>query len=341
MPVRRILFALVAAALLSGAGYAAYWFHVAGEVRKGVESWAAARRAEGWRVDWREMATGGFPGRVRLRLAEPTVARPDGLSWTADRLEAGARPFDLTRIGLSAPGRHRLGWGERTAELNAAGLDGVLALGAGGRVGELSLTGAGLKIVEAETTMEADGLSLTILPLAVAVPSHDTETVRFAAAAHGITLPVLPGLVLERRVALAEVNGRVMGDIPAAPPVAALAAWAADGGTVEIDHLTLEWAPLALEADGTLALDPRGQPLAALSARVRGFPDLMDRLAAAGSMDAGAAAAAKLMLSLLAKPDRTGRPAVAVPVSVQDGALWLGPARVAQVPPLAWLENPD
>lgn len=336
MPVRRILTIVLAAVLLSAAGYAAYWFHVAGELRKGVEGWAAERRANGWRVEWRELATAGFPGRVTLHVAEPALARPDGLAWRTGALVASARPWDLTRIALTAPGRHLLSWAGHDSELKAATLDGTLDLDRGGRLREISLAGSGLVLAAAGMDIAADALSLTVLPLAVSAASHDTETVRFAAAAHGITLPDLPGLVLERRIALAEINGRVLGPIPAAPPAASILAWAEDGGTLEIDHLALDWAPMALEADGTLALDPRGQPLAALSARVRGFPELMDRLAAAGTLDPAAAAAAKMMLSLMAKPDRAGRPAVPVPVSVQDGGVWLGPARVAQLPPVAW-----
>lgn len=336
MPLRRVLAIALAAVLLSGAGYAAYWFHVAGELRKGVESWAEQRRAVGWQVAWRDIATTGFPGRVRLRLARPALARTGGLAWQAETLEAAALPWELTRVSLAAPGRHHLAWGGNAAELTATGLDGVLDLDRSGRLRELALTGGGLTLESAGTALAADGISLTVRALDVAAPGHDSETVRFAAAAHGITLPDLPGLMLERRLALAEINGRVLGAIPAAPPATAILAWAEDGGTVEIDHLALDWSPMALEADGTLALDPRGQPLAALSARVRGFPELMDRLAAAGTLDPGAAAAAKMMLSLMAKPDRAGRPAVPVPVTVQDGGVWLGPARVAWMPPIEW-----
>jgi hypothetical protein len=127
-----------------------------------------------------------------------------------------------------------------------------------------------------------------------------------------------------------------MGDIPAAPPAEALGRWSADGGTVELDHVSLEWAPMAMEAQGTLALDPAGQPLASLATRMRGFAPLMDRLAQAGAVPVETAAAAKTVLMLMSKPDAKGRPSVPVPVSLQDGGLYLGPARVARVPPVNW-----
>lgn len=340
MPVRRILVAILLAALLSGAGYTAYWFHVAGELRKGVESWAAERRAAGWRVEWRSMALQGFPGRVRLLLAEPAISRPEGMMWHAETLAAGASAFDLTRITLAAPGRHELDWQGRAGSLDAAALTGELDL-ENGRLREVSLSGNGVVLAGAGQAIAAEALSLVVRPLAVAAATHDSETLRFAAAGHGITLPAIPGLVLDRKVAVAELSGRVLGPISPVAPFAALTAWAAEGGTIELDRMVLDWAPMMLDADGTVALDPRGQPLAALSARVRGFPELMDRLSASGALDPGAATAAKLLLSLMAKPDRQGRPAVPVPITVQDGGVWMGPARIATMPHLAWPEITD
>jgi hypothetical protein len=340
MPVRRVLVAIMLAALLSAAGYTAYWFHVAGELRKGVESWAAERRAVGWQIAWQDMATEGFPGRVRLHFAGPAISRADGMNWQAETLIASAQALTLTHISLAAPGRHQLSWRGGAATLDAAALTGELDLGHG-RLREASLAGRGLILTDDRVTIEAEGLTMLVRPLAVADPKHDSETLRFAAAAHDVTLPVLPGLVLDRTVAVAEMSGHVLGPIPQAPPFAALTAWAADGGTIELDRVVLDWAPMMLDADGTLALDPYGQPLAALSARVRGFPALMDRLSAAGLLDPGAATAAKLMLSLMAKPDRQGRPAVPVPVTVQDGGVWMGPARIATMPHLAWPDPAD
>ena len=50
----RIRFLLLSLAVLAGVAAVAttaYWFHVAGEVRKGLDAWVAGRRAAGWTVD--------------------------------------------------------------------------------------------------------------------------------------------------------------------------------------------------------------------------------------------------------------------------------------------------
>jgi hypothetical protein len=337
MPIRRIIAVFAAALIIAGAGYGAYWFHVAGTLRKSLDAWADQRRAEGWTVAWQDMQTGGFPLHLRLTMAAPHLATPAGLSWRAETLTANAAPFDWTRLRLSAPGRHTLGWpgGEAVAEVASALAEVNLDRHGALEDATLLLSHLTLGGLSAEP-LTAAGVALAWDPLPQDKPSHTTATVRFSATAHGVTLPALPGLPLDRAIGLAEVTGRVMGEIPSAPLAEALPRWSADGGTIELDHVSLEWAPMAMEAQGTLALDPAGQPLASLAAKVRGFGPLMDRLAEAGTVPANTAAAAKTVLLMMSRPDAKGRPSVPVPVSLQDGGLFLGPARVAQLPPLTW-----
>ena len=337
MSIRRIVALFAAALVLAGLGYTAYWFHAAAGMRKGLERWAEARRADGWQVAWDDLERGGFPLHLRLSLGAPRLTTPSGLRWRGERLVGLADPFNPTRLRLQAGGRHDLGWPGAEAVLNAATLDAEINLDHGGRLEDATVMGAGLTLTgAAHEPLTAAGLAAMWDPLPVAQADHTTATVRFTATAHDLTLPAWAGLPLDRSIGLVEITGRVMGAIPDAAPAEALARWSADGGAVELDHVSLEWPPMALEAQGTLALDPAGQPLASLSTRMRGFGALMDRLADSGTLPADTAAAAKMVLMLMARPDSRGRPSVPVPVSLQDGSLYLGPARVAQVPALVW-----
>ncbi|CAA7617598.1 DUF2125 domain-containing protein [Magnetospirillum sp. UT-4] len=332
MPIRRLsLAAALAVAVLAGL-YAAYWFHVAGEVRKGLEHWAEDRRAQGWTVAWESMEPQGFPLRVGLALAAPELAVPGGVAWRGQALALSARPHDLTRVTLSAPGRHRLSGPAGGAEFSAGELLLDLDLDRAGRIELATLKGSAL----ASGSTAVATLAASWDPLGVAAPAHDTPTARFSAAAGSIRLPEGLGAVLGRDAALIAIDGHVRGPLPPSPAASDLLAWSAAGGVIELEHLEVDWEPVAVEADGTLALDGAGQPLAALSARVRGFGALMDRLAEARVLDAGTAAAARMVLSLMARPDAQGRPAVPVPLTVQDGGVWMGPARIGSVPPLNW-----
>ncbi|MBC7951555.1 MAG: DUF2125 domain-containing protein [Rhodospirillaceae bacterium] len=337
MPMRRVLAIFAIALAVASLGYTAYWFHVAGLLRKGLESWADQRRSQGWTVSWSEMNTGGYPLHVRLDLDTPHLANPSGLAWTAERLTGNADPFNWTQLRLAAPGRHQFDGPGGHMDVTVASARADVNLDRRGIAEDATLLVSGITATGlTPEPLTISGLALAWDPLPVTKPDHSTATVRFSATAHGIMLPELPGLPLDRRVTLAEITGRIMGVLPKGPLTESVPRWSAEGGTVELDHVTLEWEPLALEGDGTIALDPAGQPLVAMSARMRGFGPLMDRLAESGTVEPSAANAAKIVLSLMAKPDAKGRPSVPVPVSLQDGALFLGPAKVAKVPQINW-----
>lgn len=337
MSIRRIVAVFAAALVLAGLGYTAYWFHAAKELRKGLERWANTRRADGWHVAWDRLEHGGFPLHLRLSLEAPLVATPAGLSWRGERLVGLADPLNPTRLRVHADGHHELDWLDTRAVLNADTLGAQINLDQKGRLDEVTITAGGLSLSGlTHEPITAAGLAAMWDPLPVTATDHTIATVRFTVTAHDLTLPEWNALPLDRTIGVVEISGRVMGVLPDAPPVEALTQWSADGGTVELDHVSLEWPPMALEAQGTLALDPAGQPLASLSTRMRGFGTLMDRLADNGALPADTANAAKMVLMLMARPDSRGRPSVPVPVSLQDGSLYLGPARVARVPPLVW-----
>jgi len=324
MSSRRALFFALSTLLVLAIAYGFYWFHAAGLVRKSVAAWSEEHRAAGWQIEYREMAVVGFPAKVVLRLAAPSIVSPSGLGWRAEAVSAAASPFDLPHVHVVAAGRHALTAGALQAEASFADFQADLGFDRAGRLTDLRATAAGVEAAGA--TVERAALSLAL----------NQPEVTFSVSAAGLQLPPLAGLVLDRRVDRLELSGRLRGIVPPGTPAAALAAWSADGGTVEIDHLLLDWAPLALEADGTVAFDRHMQPLAAFSARVRGTGPLLDRLAESHQIQPGAALVAKTLMALMAKPDAQGRAAVPLPVTVQDGQLWLGPVRVAAVPAIDW-----
>lgn len=310
-------------ATLAGA-YTAYWFHAAGQVHKAVLAWADEKRAAGWQVRWTDLSMHGFPSRVAMRLREPALAAPGGAAWRAEALTAVSSPFDGDRVRIDAAGRHEIAAGFWHAEITAATLTVDLTL-ASGRLREAAIAASGLASPGGGT---ADSLTVSAIP---------TEAgLSFSATATGFRLDEPSWTVLDPLIARAEVAGRIAGPLAPGPLTEAVERWSAAGGTVEVERLMLDWPPITLEADGTMALDPQMQPLAAFSAKVRGYGQLMDNLARAGIVEPGAAEAAKMLLALMAKPDSHGRPAVPVPLTVQSGRLWLGPAPVAQFPPLIW-----
>lgn len=329
MPARRL--AIPAAILvLLAAAYSLYWHHAAGQVQRHVESWAQSHRAQGWTVAWRELEVSGFPTRLDINVAAPALTTPSGLSWQGDHIRIQARPWRPDSARLSTSGPQNIQWNGRDL-----GVD-IVALSAKLGHGGLDAHVHGLRHPSG-LAMADIALSVDALPTAAPTASHPA-TWRFALSARDVVVPALAVPGFDDRVVLVEISGRVMGDIPSAPPLAAIIGWSKQGGVLELDHVAVDWPPLGLEGDGTAALDPHGQPLVALSTRIRGFDALMDRLAQNGMVEPASGRTLKTILGLMSKPDTRGRPAIAAPVSLQDGQLYLGPARLAPVPAIPWAD---
>jgi hypothetical protein len=302
MSARRLVLIAVVGLVAALLAYSLYWMHAAEQARNHVEAWAEARRAEGWSVAWAEETPGGFPWRLRLTLTAPELSHPSGLRWRGPHLELWAAPLWPRAVHVETAGDHTVTWAGRDWRLSLERLAATIASG----------------------TLDAHLHGL------------QTGQTRFALSGRDIHLPpdTLPGF--DGLMVLAEISGRVMGEIPAATPVAAIAGWSKQGGIIELDRVAVDWPPMGLEGSGTAALDPSGQPLVALSTHIHGFDALMDRLHQAGLVDGATARTSKTLLGLMAKPDPRGRPAIPAPITVQDGALYLGPARMAAVPGIPW-----
>src|SRR5205814_2198025 len=109
-----------------------------------------------------------------------------------------------------------------------------------------------------------------------------------------------------------------------------------EGGTAEIDNLTLRWGTLAVRGSGTLALDYDLQPMGAFSGAVEGYDELMNALVAAGRMKASDARLARIGLAMLAKAGPSGRPAITASFTIQNGEMFLGPAKLGPAPKIPW-----
>ncbi len=128
----------------------------------------------------------------------------------------------------------------------------------------------------------------------------------------------------------------VMGRIPTAPLRQAAAAWRDSGGTVELDHVALNWGSLRVTGSGTLALDPDLQPIGGFSGAVEGYDELFRAFVAGGRMRPGDARLAQLALGMLSKPGPDGRPEIATSFTIQNGEMFLGPARLGAAPRIVW-----
>ena len=332
-----VLFGILAA------GYTAWWFYLAGRVRDGIADWIAQQRAEAALIEYRDLEISGFPLSLTASAADISIRRADGLQWRGPAVVASARPWYPLDIGVSLPGSHQAGLVQAGGE-PALGID--APAGAKGSV-QLELSGAVRRMTvdlgRATVTLpDGQQAGLGRAELSAAFPEtppadHAATALAIDARLTGVRPPPAVKAPLEGDIETAAVTARIKGALPDRIGRPAIAAWSESGGTIDIDSLTLDWGPLRVAGQGTLAFDRDLQPIGAISAAVEGVNPTMDSLATAGMVRPGDAAMAKMALTLLARRTTAdNQPIVDASLTAQDGWLYFGPIRLLRIPRVAW-----
>jgi len=344
---RAVIFAvLVLVAVV--AGYAAYWHAAANTLADGIARWTEERRAEGYEIAYGAPDIGGFPFRLEARLEAPAIAAPPGprgWRWQGPALLLHARPWAPLDAEAAAPGRHdvEIGSGEtaRRFVLDAATATGLASFGTDGRLNAATITLGDLLATEdgwEDRTLLAEAAELHVEPGA-GDADHTQPSLGFRVALAGIVLPPDQANPLGRDVQKLEADGAVMGRIPDGDAALrdALAIWRDDGGTLELSRVVAWWGKLEMSGSATFALDAALQPIGAMSATIAGHEATIDALVAAGTVSPRDGSLAKILLAVLSKPSPVdGQPELTAPLTLQDGYLWVGPARLIRLPVIAW-----
>jgi hypothetical protein len=330
--------AAVAALLALLGGYSAYWAAAARQIESGVTAWAAASRERQIDASWQALAVAGFPLRFHIELKDAALrdrSVEPAPELRVPAVSASAAPWDLGDWRLDAPaglfgdadiGRLPL----RLRALGAAGAVHLDAAGGGAlwlRLRDASMKGSG------EVRIGAANLWIT---LPARPPQRQTEpSFGVAADLRAVDLPAAARALGDSIEELA-FGITVNGALPSGNLVRSAAAWRDAGGTVELDNLDLRWGGLGATATGTLALDRELQPIGGISGAIEGYDRVLQALVQAGRLPAGDAGLAQLALTLLAKAGPDGRPQIATSFTIQNGQMFLGPARLGPAPRLAW-----
>ena len=320
--------------------YSAFWFVVADRLEGGVAQWAASLRAQNLDLSWRAIRVGGFPLSFRVVLSK---VRLSDLAATAPNrelqvplLSGNASPWNLRSWQLTAPDGL-----SATANLAAGAVATLSAHKASGSVAIADEGGGTLWLGLSEPVAEAGGhLAARDAELWLTLPphqpqSHTERAVGVAVDLQGLSLPAVPA-PFRNPVDEIAFGVTAMGPVPGSPARQAAAAWRDAGGTLELDHFALRWGTLGVTGTGTLALDADLQPIGGFSAAVEGYNELLKALVGAGRMRAGDARLAQLALAMLAKAGPDGRPEIATSFTIQDGEMFLGPAKLGKAPRIVW-----
>jgi hypothetical protein len=286
------------------------------------------------------MRVSGYPVAFRVDLGSAALRDASitpSLEFQIPALSGTARPWDFADWRLAAPQGFTADFaaaaGRTPAKLIAHAADGLISIEPeGGWTLWLSLretsveAGAAVLVSSAEAT-------LTVPPSPAR--GHVEPVIALAVEASQIKLPAaiapLGDTIDELDFAATE-----KGTIPSGKLADGLGAWRDAGGKIEIDNLRLKWGALDATATGTIALDQELQPTGSFSGAIQGYDQILTALVQNGQMRVSDASLARIALTFLAKTGPDGKPEIRTAFTIQNGQMFLGPAKLGRVPHLSW-----
>ena len=340
---RRIPILVAVGFVALAAAYVGYWFFLVHVMRQDIDNWTANQRAMGYTVAMSDPKIDGFPFAVGARLGAPSIIGPGAAwRWQGPDIDLSIRPWAPFDVLFSAPGRHRVdlaGDKPHWDEINANGLELELAIDSANVVHRATFRLTEVTLLDSRTGKSAIATASLDARLPWPPPGDPTKSaLDFVLDAAGIDIPDSQTSPLGQRIDSLHATGQVMGAAPPdLSPRQALLAWQNAGGTVELRQGDLTWGPLWLSGNSTITLDRNLQPIAAGTLKASGLNETLDAFVAAGMLQEGPARLAQFMFAALAKaPPEGGKPQVQVPLTLQDGFLYMGPIKLAPVRPIDW-----
>jgi hypothetical protein len=338
MRLRVFALSCIAIVVSAGGALSGYWFWSADRLAERIAAWSEQQRAWGYEVSYRGPVIGGYPFALTARFEEPRLVSPRGWGWHGPSMSGRAALWDPFTIELDFSGLHRMTatQSEASAPLEVEGdwATAVVHLQSGGRVDRATAKVAGLTVRRFGEVLNAAHAAVGLGPLRPADGSRPQE-LSLTGEAGGITLPEGGAGPLGPDLQRLAFAATLLGEIPPGGRREMLEQWRAAGGTLEVGRLELVWGVLDLQGEGSLALDPQLRPAGKIDARMSGLSETMDRLVTVKLLGSDRARLLKAALRALADgADGEGRPVVALPITLDDGRLYLGPVPLLRLSPV-------
>jgi hypothetical protein len=339
--MRVLYFGIIALVLVIG-GYVFWWFHVADKMVELAENWKQQRLAEGYEVSHKPFVTSGFPYRVRItaddvNLSNPThYQKPD---IDIDSLWAVAQPWMINHIIFGVDGTMTGKWLEekepRNLHLTTGSTLGSATFNLQGRMQTLALDLTEIVATPSwRPPLTATRAQVHGRPSPVKPENSGTNGQQIAIRIDGMTVEGMDEFPLGKFIQQIAVSSVLQGTIEKLPSEASLTKWRDEGGFLHIQALDIQWGEGAIEGEGRLALDTEDRPTGSLKTHILGYEEILEALTTTGKIDPNAARMIGFALSQLSTKDANGRSVIKMPLSAQDGGVYLGPIFLVPVSPL-------
>lgn len=265
----RTLFFVVA---VLAALYGGYWVVGSSQVETRAEAALQDLREQGWRVDYADLSTAGFPSRFDTTVTGLELASPDGrFAWAAPFVQVLALSYRPNQVIAVWPEAQRLSVAGQEIEIAAQGLRASATLGLSA---DLPLDRATLESGLTDVTSESGwALGFDRLLAAIRRAGSGPNAYDLFLEAEGLRPPALSS-----NIGRLELDAQVALDAPLGVRLAA---------APRLLGLTLREARLAsgdiaVTASGALAPDPQGFLEGQLTLAAENWRGLLDLLEATG-----------------------------------------------------------
>lgn len=329
---------LAALVVLLAVGWSAVWFYASTKADDVIAAWRAREARAGRDYTCGHQSIGGFPFRIEV-LCDNAMA-----------VLRGTQP----PIELKATNLH-VAWQIYQPDLLLTEYDGPLTVGEPGKpiayTARWSLAQSSVRGTPAEPERVSLALDDPVVERAnaagpVFTAKHAEVHGRLAGGSVNAD-PVIDFAVrLDKSVAPplgpmattpldAVISGTLRGlkDFRPKPWAARFREIAAAGGVIDIKEARLEQGPALAVGKGALTINAQGRLDGTINLAVAGIEGLINAIGAATQQRTGIGFTLGLgLLSGNAKVE--GRNAIALPLRISDGDVYLGPIRIGQIPPV-------
>lgn len=343
-----VLFFLFAAAWSVG------WLYIAGNAEQALDRILAQQAIAGRTLVCQNRSRSGFPFRLQFTCTAPRltiVQGPAGLTLTARQLLGMSAAFNSDQFIFELEGpieveRTELGLVAEQISITTKTARASLSLenrrGARDRrVARVSLVATDISatIVQARKSQQTQA-SASRFAAHYRFGEDDTADIAVQLADFAATgaMPLSLGLGEQVAPSQAELLARFTkaGDFAGAllndtPLMAQVKAWRDRGGQLALQRLSVNTPGLRAALRGNASLMPTGLLTGAFDATFADPNAVFDLLVARGVLSRSQLQLAAAAVGLLAKPAPNGQ-GVVVPVRIVDGAVYLGPLKVARIP---------
>ncbi|MGQ3675027.1 DUF2125 domain-containing protein [Xanthobacter sp. TB0139] len=341
---------VIALVVLVCLGWAGAWIYAANRVEKELDAWITREAKAGRIWNCAERGLSGFPFRLELNCATPSLDMKSGepLRMTATSARAISQVWSPNQIitEIQQPARIE---NKETGEVLGLTWQHLQVMGAGmtsGRPESFSIMADKPELTLLEDPAQDEGATPSALFSAASLmvsantqpgagpnASGALEDVAYALTLSGAQIPLLaqfgntgPIDASMKGVVTAAANLRPM------PLEQRLRAWAEAKGLLRLEQLTIISPDILAAATGVVSLNPQGQLNGAVDLSFAGVQKLMQQLGQAGVIPPQLAPIVGA-ITMVGRPTQIeGRKAVTFPLSFKDGSLRLSGLPVGRVP---------